>query len=298
MKISILSKSEGGVNSATKLKVYIEKKYGYDVNIFDLRNDLGNREDYYKQMGEIIIPRNTRTGRITTCTILHELEHLGKFVFPRTLMEDTNLGNKIYQQSIVKSLGIIETIPSFVINYPKDLHKILENGKLRFPFIIKPTTGSEGKGIVIFKNIDEWNTFENEWAEPKGKFFSYIIQNFIENDHDYRIFVVGEKAIGIMKRSRTTGFVNNFSQGGMVSKVELESEIGKKLADISTNLCKRLKVDVAGVDIIEDKNKKLYFMEINTTAQWSGLEIATGVNVEEEFINECLRKYKLFLANK
>jgi glutathione synthase/RimK-type ligase-like ATP-grasp enzyme len=62
-------------------------------------------------------------------------------------------------------------------------------------------------------------------------------------------------------------------------------------------ICRYANIEVAGIDILEDLDGNLYFMEINTSAQWEGLELATGVDVSKIFIDECLRKYNLWLED-
>ena len=55
----------------------------------------------------------------------------------------------------------------------------------------------------------------------------YMLQEYIENKGDYRVLILGEKVLGVMKRYRKDrqDFRNNFSMGGEVEVAELPPEI-------------------------------------------------------------------------
>jgi RimK family alpha-L-glutamate ligase len=152
----------------------------------------------------------------------------------------------------------------------------LMGGDFDFPIIVKISEGRQGKGVFLV----------NSKAELKEKVKELLIENpsvilreFIPNDGDIRIFTVGYKAIGAMKRTPTKEgeFRSNISQGGTGEPYDLKNSpevrvIAEKLSEIT-------RTEVAGVDIMMDINTgKPYILEINPGPQFTGFEKYTGIN--------------------
>src|SRR3989344_1980379 len=169
---------------------------------------------------------------------------------------------------------------SAVIFSEKSIDKIIED--FEFPLIVKIGEGRQGKGVFKVDSKEDLfvKTKELLVANP-----SVIIREFIPNDGDIRIFTVGYKAIGAMKRTPTKKgeFRSNISQGGKGEKFDLESY--PEVKEIAESLSKVTKTEIAGVDIMIDKNTgKPYILEINPGPQFTGLEKYTGVNAALEII--------------
>jgi RimK family alpha-L-glutamate ligase len=147
-----------------------------------------------------------------------------------------------------------------------------------FPFVSKIADGSLGKQVSKIENAKQLNNFlENRKTD--GEFF--LFQKFCKIDHDYRILVVGNKILGIMKRIASSGeWRTNFSLGGTVEKVDRN----KPLENLALMTAKQMKLDYAGVDILKYKNH-LLVIEINSFAQFGGFEKAfPKVDVAAEVI--------------
>lgn len=151
-----------------------------------------------------------------------------------------------------------------------------------FPLIIKTSNGRQGKGVYLTHDLEEAKIATEEILEKNGG--SFIVREFIPNDGDVRIFVVGGKAIGAMKRTPQKGeFRSNLSLGGKGEKFDLErypeiKEIAEKAAEVT-------RTEIAGVDaIIHKETGKPYLLEINPAPQFEGLERYTKVNAAEEII--------------
>src|SRR5690606_37745031 len=98
---------------------------------------------------------------------------------------------------------------------------------------------------------------------------NFIYQEFIPNDFDYRIVVLGQSRIGsIDKRTRQNlkDHRNNVALGAtefFIEPNEFEGDDLKKLAIDASIACG---VEVAGVDIVlSTRNNKAYLMEINSS---------------------------------
>lgn len=173
----------------------------------------------------------------------------------------------------------LEFPKSIVAFSPKHLDKALES--FEFPVIIKRSNGRQGKGVYKINSKEELEAISKEILQDDT---SFVIREFIPNDGDIRIFTVGYKAIGGMLRTPKVGdFRSNISQGGSGEAFDLQSapeirEIAEKMSEIT-------QTEVAGVDIIIDKNtNKPYVLEINPGPQFEGLEKYTGVNAAGEIV--------------
>lgn len=150
-----------------------------------------------------------------------------------------------------------------------------------FPLVVKASWTEKGKGVFLVRSRGELDGVAEKALELSP---SFVIREFIENDGDIRVFTVGYKAIGAMKRTPKEGeFRSNISQGGRGESFNLRQrpEIQKFAEEVS----RVTKTEIAGVDIILDKNTgKPYILEVNASPQFEGLEKYTGVNAAEEII--------------
>lgn len=152
---------------------------------------------------------------------------------------------------------------------------------ITYPAIVKLAYSGKGKGIYLSKNEDE---LLDKVKELQGTKELILVREFIPNDGDIRIFTVGYKAIGAMKRTPKEGdFRSNISQGGSGSEVNLSEN--PELVEISEKLSSDLKLEVAGVDIMINKETgKPYVLEVNAGPQYVGLEKYTSTNAALEII--------------
>jgi RimK family alpha-L-glutamate ligase len=163
-----------------------------------------------------------------------------------------------------------------------------------FPVIVKSTLGHGGKGVYLAKTKNELEKLVFELTE---EIKSCVIREFIPNDGDLRVFCVGYKAIGAMKRTPKKGdFRSNVSQGGSAKRFDLSKY--PNIKSIAEETAKVMRVEVAGVDImIHKKTKKPYVLEINLNPQIAGIE-STGLNVAGEIVKYFEKLYKQSFQDK
>lgn len=169
---------------------------------------------------------------------------------------------------------------SAIIFSHKSVESVINN--FEFPLILKVSGGRQGKGVFKLENKEDLIQKSKELEEITP---SQVIREFIPNDGDIRIFTVGYKAIGAMKRTPTKEgeFRSNISQGGKGEKYDLAKN--PQIQEIAQKASEVLKTEIAGVDIIINKETgKPYILEINPGPQFTGLEKFTGVNAALEII--------------
>lgn len=164
--------------------------------------------------------------------------------------------------------------------------KILEGEyKFSFPIILKGSGGDRGTRVFKADNLKQMEKLVRKLRTSETKEGKrYMIQEYIENDGDYRVLVLGEKVLGVMKRASANKkeFRNNYSAGGTVVVAELPEEI-KQLAVKAAKVCG---LAVAGVDVAfrDFDMKKPVIWEVNKGPQFNGFMKATGIDVPMEIV--------------
>src|SRR3989344_4023329 len=131
---------------------------------------------------------------------------------------------------------------SAVIFTEKSIDRVIEDFK--FPLIVKISEGRQGRGV--FK-VDSKEGLFVKVKELLVDSPSVIVREFIPNDGDIRIFTVGYKAIGAMKRTPTKKgeFRSNISQGGRGESFGLQNY--PEVKDIAEKLSEVTRTEIAGV---------------------------------------------------
>jgi ribosomal protein S6--L-glutamate ligase len=110
-----------------------------------------------------------------------------------------------------------------------------------------------------------------------------LIQEYIPNDHDIRVFVFDGKIIAAIKRSSSDGFYNNVSQGGKPEKIPISAEE----ESICIGAAEKAELRVAGVDLVRTERGPLVF-EVNKAPQMDIFSPAAGFDVERVYSNVVL----------
>lgn len=82
-----------------------------------------------------------------------------------------------------------------------------------------------------------------------------------------------------MMRVAKKGWKSNFHLGGFVKQVNMSSE----LEWLATEAARSMGLDIAGVDILIDRNT-YKICEVNSTPGFQGFELATGINVAKKIV--------------
>lgn len=171
-------------------------------------------------------------------------------------------------------------------------HKLQTNLKLQFPIILKGSGGDRGTRVFRANNLEELEKLVRDLRKSEteeGK--RYMLQEWIENEGDYRVLVLGKKVLGVMRRTRdlkSGEFRNNFSMGGRVEVADLPTEV-KQMAMRAAEACGLM---IAGVDIIkstpdpsfEERRGEYMVLEVNKGPQFWGFMKATNIDVPLEIV--------------
>ncbi|MFC2159977.1 RimK family alpha-L-glutamate ligase, partial [Actinomycetota bacterium] len=156
--------------------------------------------------------------------------------------------------------------------------------EFEYPLIIKTITGSQGKGVFLLEDNNKLNDLATLMEISKDSKTNLILQEFISfsKGRDIRVIVIGGRTIGAMLRTaKGKNFKANYSAGGLVEPYELNPAIEW----LSIESSRLIGLDIAGVDILFDKDNNYRICEINSYPGFEGFEKATGINVPEEIFN-------------
>ena len=189
------------------------------------------------------------------------------------------LYNKFIQSQIFSEHGI-PTPKTFYFykNDPDAIERLLQKTSLDFPIVIKSVVGSRGTSVFLFQNISELKKF---LASEQSS--NFLFQEYLPNTCDYRILVIGGSSLGILRRSGTTDWRNNFSLGAKISK-----EKNKEMESFAESVCNKIGFDCAGIDIIQKQDGSFSVLEINSIPNFQGFEKALSINFSKKLLETTL----------
>lgn len=150
--------------------------------------------------------------------------------------------------------------------------------------VIKPLFGSQGVGV---QRLAAGMTLPVPMQEHVDGV--YYLQSYVDSGegawHDYRVFVINHQVVAAMVRHGNQ-WVNNVAQGGRCEAVQPE----ESLAALALAAAKAVDIDYCGVDIIRERDGKLFVLEVNSIPAWRGLQKVSGVNIAQALVDDFLGK--------
>lgn len=156
--------------------------------------------------------------------------------------------------------------------------------QLGLPVVVKECYGSFGQQVYLCETMEQ---LETKVKELEGK--DMVFQQFIAGaaGEDVRLQVVGDQVVAAMKRKAKEGdFRANITNGGSMQEFEPTEE----LCELAVRCCKLLKVDFAGVDLMQDANGQWLVCEVNSNAHFKNIFDCTGVNTADYIVSYLLQK--------
>lgn len=188
---------------------------------------------------------------------------------------------KAYQMLVLSQAGL--PVPRSIYGSLDYLKKEAVK-KFEFPIIIKGSRGDRRRQVFkVYGNEDfeKW-TEELKVLEKNGE-NKYMLQEYIVNKEDFRVMVLGDKVLGVMRR----GIGDNPRLKNVFEKTDLPD----KVKQLAVEAAKKCGIWIAGVDVVfrnDDMTKPLFF-EVNRTPNYTRFVEVTGIDVATEVVK--------FLAN-
>lgn len=229
----------------------IDSKSGMDIKNFDL-----------------VMVREYTGLYLDLAFVVSKYLQLNKVKYFNTIYLNYRPISKLAQAAIFYELGLPFPATTFSINHDILLQAVSDQG---YPLIAKEAQASHGDNNFLVHSYEELRK-----VVESNNGMKLIIQEYLPNEHDYRVLVMNRKSqLQIQRRGLDDTHLNNTSKGGIALIVDnLPAEVLKQAEE----LVNYLDADLAGVDILQsDKDDKYYFLEINFQPQ-----IISGALVDQK----------------
>lgn len=233
---------------------------------------------------------------LSNASINHALERfLELHHFPIWPSADSiKLSDKFYSNAFFSSIGI-PTPKTCLISSLEMLDQAI-NIIGGFPLIVKKKLSTKGQFVELVYSKEDIISFistseklQVDIPENKSRIrrCDYILQEYISESFgvDFRVLCLNGNVLGVIKRSNKTCFKSNISLGGVAEHIETDPE----LEHLAKKVCKNANLFYAGIDFVKGKDGYMA-IEINTSAQFTGFEKVTKINVAKNILGELLAK--------
>lgn len=229
------------------------------------------------------VPGGTLQQVIVRLDILHALNMLGVTVYNDGRAVERTV-DKAMTSFLLHRHGVA-TPATWVCESREQAHNIiLRETMAGRAVVIKPLFGSQGQGV---RKLERGSPFPVPMeAHVDGL---YYLQSYIDSGegewHDHRVFVINGKAVGAMIRHGSS-WVNNVAQGGRCEYLPPAGEI----AELALAAARAVDIDYCGIDIIRDRDGRLYVLEVNSIPAWKGLQSVVGMDIAQVLVDDFLNK--------
>ena len=124
----------------------------------------------------------------------------------------------------------------------------------------------------------------------------YYLQGYVDSGegawHDHRVFIIDGKVAGAMVR-HGSHWINNVAQGGRCEPLATPGEV----AEIALLAAHAVDIDYCGVDVIRDRQGRLFVLEVNSIPAWRGLQGVVEVDIAQALADDFLSKMEAGRSN-
>ena len=215
-----------------------------------------------------------------------------------------SMGDKIESKKIAQAANV-NTVPGH-IGIIKDKNEAIKIAdEIGYPVMIKASAGGGGKGMRIAFSRDEISeNFERAESEALNSFGDkrIFIEKFITEPRHIEIQILADNYGNIVYLGERECSIQRRNQKVIEEAPSpfLDEQTRKEMGDQAVQLSRKVCYSSAGtVEFIVDKEKKFYFLEMNTRLQVEHpvTELITGIDLVEQMINIAYGK-KLDITQK
>ena len=202
------------------------------------------------------------------------------------------MGDKIESKKLALKAGV-STVPGYLAAIPNAEAAVKIAQKVGYPVMIKASAGGGGKGMRISYNDAETREgFGSATNEAKASFADgrVFIEKYIEEPRHIEIQLIGDSHGNCVYLWERECSIQRRHQKVIEEAPSpfLDAKTRKAMGEQAVALAKAVKYKSVGtVEFIVDKNRKFYFLEMNTRLQVEHpvTELITGLDLVELMIN-------------
>jgi len=201
------------------------------------------------------------------------------------------MGDKVVAKETMKKIGIPQTPGTDgVVKTKEDALNIVK--KIKYPIIIKATSGGGGKGMRVCHNdmtlLSSFNVAQNE-AEVNFGDPDVYIEKYIEDPRHVEFQILADEHGNVVHLGERDCSIQRRHQK-LVEEAPspaLDKKLRKKMGEAAVKAAKAVNYRGAGtIEFLLDEKNDFYFMEMNTRIQveHSVTEMITGIDLIKEQI--------------
>jgi tetrahydromethanopterin:alpha-L-glutamate ligase len=226
------------------------------------------------------IPGGTFEQVTLRLDVLHTLREMGVLVYNDARVIERTVDKAM--TSLLLTRAGVPTPPTWVCESREGARKIVRRERAAGgSVVLKPLFGSCGDGLKLLRE-------PMDVPSPQQYGGIYYLQSYVHSPglpaHDWRVMVVGGRAIAAMER-HATGWITNRAKGAKC----LPAIPCPEITDLAEAAARALGAHYAGVDIIRKPDGGHVVLEVNGIPAWSGLQKVTRADIAGLLVDDLLR---------
>ncbi|WP_085933491.1 acetyl-CoA carboxylase biotin carboxylase subunit [Enhydrobacter aerosaccus] len=201
------------------------------------------------------------------------------------------MGDKIESKKLAQKAGV-STVPGYLAAIPNADEAVKIAQKIGYPVMIKASAGGGGKGMrIAYNDAEAKEGFVSATNEAKSSFADdrVFIEKYVEEPRHIEIQLLADGHGNCVYLWERECSIQRRHQKVIEEAPSpfLDAKTRKAMGEQAVALAKAVKYKSAGtVEFIVDKNRKFYFLEMNTRLQVEHpvTELITGLDLVELMI--------------
>ncbi|MEJ0044020.1 MAG: acetyl/propionyl/methylcrotonyl-CoA carboxylase subunit alpha [Rhizomicrobium sp.] len=201
------------------------------------------------------------------------------------------MGDKIESKKLAQAAKV-NTVPGFIGEITDDAHARKIAREIGYPVMVKASAGGGGKGLrIVHKEEELVQAIKSSQHEAKASFGDdrLFIEKFVTEPRHIEIQVMGDRHGNVVYLNERECSIQRRNQKVIEEAPSpfLDAATRKAMGEQAVMLSKAVGYDSAGtVEFIVDKDRKFYFLEMNTRLQVEHpvTELTTGLDLVELMI--------------
>lgn len=204
------------------------------------------------------------------------------------------LANKLQQQQAAASVGFL--VPSTIVSNSKDefdrfldrhdgaIMKSLANVRV----LPEPDADFPAPSSVMTIDVDR----RAVRAAARDQFSAgpLLVQRKVPKDHELRIVAVGERLFGFRIPSQDYEHTKTDWRYGNGNIPFLPVELTPEVQERTLAVVGKCGLEVGSVDLIVDRESRVWFLEVNAEGQWGWLDQIVGGEIHRAFVEYVIER--------
>ncbi len=210
------------------------------------------------------------------------LQKQGKVVIDDCLASLRYFPLMTFTRLATQSIPVLNTAKTTGLKSARDVLMEIDH-----PILIKSEDAAQKKITIS----EDWTESYDIVRTSKSK--NFLFQQLVDVDHFFKVYVIGKKAVGGMKRviqgdERLLQYSPNIKSENV--------ELNAKLTELALNACSTLKVEIASVDIIVHSGKH-FVLAVHRAPKFLRFQKLTGIQFGEEIVKYAEKKLQRYNEN-